>query len=62
MITANHQVTCDVEQFVDIPVPGVLSLGRGLIHCPSSHCGFVPDQVRKVLGKTQYGKILYTFL
>ncbi|KAI4537868.1 hypothetical protein MG293_012731, partial [Ovis ammon polii] len=37
--------------------PGVLSLGRGIIHCSSSNCGFVPDQVRRVFGKTQYGDL-----
>ena len=55
MITANRQVTYDVEQFVYMPVPGVLSLGRGLTHCLSSHCGIVPKSGEK-------RKILYTFL
>lgn len=61
MITANRQVTCDVEQFVDIPVPGVLSLGRASSTAPLPTVALYRSGER-VLGRTQYGKILYTFL
>lgn len=62
MITANRKVTDDAKQFVDLQIPGVLSLGKCVFPLTLSCYGIVPKSDQRILGKTRYSKFFIHFL